>query len=241
MNNPADIAQAQHIAQRRAERRHRPAAEPLPDPAVYGERCADHGDDSGREFRTETAQRLAATHDAVSRIHRNPILTGAEKLLSVAADVEKRAKVIAVDFDTQRYLIANKQAELTEAIDRALQAPRSDWEPKAAELRAVLRGMDDRQRFAFLDAVKGTREERLVEFAIASVPAVMSGLSFGIHKQMRDAVLERHDPTLLTRPKDLAQRAKLLEVAEQGFKQSIAELVDFDKANALRSLVDDTP
>lgn len=241
MPTPTDARIAEYNRHERTRRERAPAPQRLPDPAVYAERAADHGDDSGREFRTELRQRLTDLNSAVARIHANPILTGSEKVLSVAADVEARAKVIRADFDSQRYLLARKQAELDEAIDRALRPTRSDWEATGAELRSVLRAMDDDARFAFLDSVQGTRDELMVQFAIAGVPPAMSGVSFGVHKQMRDGLLERHDPTLLERPKDLAARAALLKVAEEGFERSIAELVDFDKAAALRQLVGDAP
>jgi hypothetical protein len=237
MTNPTDARIAEYHRHERTRRENAPAPPSLPDPNVYAERVADHGEDSGRDFRKELRQKLVNTNTAVGRVHANPVLTESEKLLSVAADVEAIAKVIRADFDTQQYLIGRKQAELDEAIDRALRPTRSDWEAKGAELRSVLRTMDEDARFAFIDSVKGTRDELLVQFAIGAVPPAMSGVSLGVHKQIRDGLLERHDPTLLERPKDLAARAALLKVAAEGFERSIAELVDFDKAAALRQLV----
>ena len=101
--------------------------------------------------------------------------------------------------------------------------------------------MGENERHAFLESVKGTRDELLAQYAIAGVPPALSGVSFGLHKQMHDGLLERQDPTLLTRPKDLKRRAELLAVCEEGFQRSIAEMVDFDKAAALKQLIGDAP
>lgn len=241
MPNPTDARISEYNRHERTRRENAPAPQRLPDTTVYGERCAVHGDDTGREFRQELAGRLTSLNDAVRRIHANPILTGNEKVLSVAADVEARAKVIQSDFDSQRYLIGRKQAELADAIDNALRPPRSEWYAMGAELRSVMRGMDENARHAFLESVKGTRDELMAQYAVAGVPPALSGVSLGTHKQMHDGLLERNDPTLLTRPKDLKRRAELLSVCEEGFQRSIAEMVDFDKAAALRQLIGDAP
>lgn len=212
----------------------------LPPPAVYGERCALVGEDTGRPFREETAKALTELRNGVERFHKNPMLTEQQKLLSVADRVEEHAKRIRDDLDTQEHLLDRQRAELNEAINSALRAPHPDWDAKAAELRGVLRGLTDDQRFAFLDAVKGTRDEDFVRFAIASVVPAMSGFSFGVHRQMRDTVLALKDPSLLTRPTDLKRRAERLKRCRDGVERSIAELVDFDRVAALRQLIGDS-
>jgi hypothetical protein len=53
---------------------------------------------------------------------------------------------------------------------------------------------------------------------------------------MRNALIERHNPELLTQPQDLAQRGAALDVVEDGIRRTAAELVDFDQANALKAL-----
>lgn len=210
----------------------------LPTAALIAERAADHGDDSGRPYRTELAGRLNALVEAVRRVHKNPILRNTEKLLNIDAEVKAKAKLIAADFDGQRYIIERRQAEINDGIDAALRAPRTDWEPKAAELRSILRGMSYGERNAFLESVQGTQDGALLEYAVASVVPVMSGYSFETHKKMRDAMIARKNPDLLEHPKDLARRAVLLDQAEDGFRRTIAELVDSDQAEALRELID---
>ena len=213
----------------------------LPEEAEYGERCAIHGDDSGAPFRREVSALLAAISKAMGTLHNNPTLNESQKVLSAADYVTAKAGRIYGDFDGQRSIIASKTAAVEGEIDNALRPPRSEWQAGGAELRSVLRGMDDKARFAFFDALKGTRDELMVQYAVAGVPAALSGVPYEIHKKMRDTLLQRQDPTLLTRPDDLKRRAELLKVCEDGVRTSIAEFVDFDKAAALKQLVGDSP
>ena len=240
MQNPIDARIAADNAVLGAiQRQNAPAPRaPLPDSAVYNERFANHGDDSGAEFRRETVGRFKAMHDGLSRLHRNPILNANEKLLSAEAEVKKLHKVITDDVDAQRYLIQRKRDDVAARIDRALSPPRAEWIAQGAEVRAVMRAMTDDQQAAFLDSLQGS-DKLLVQYAVAGVPPALSAVAFGVHRAMRNELLERADPSLLTEPKDITERERHLNTLEEGVARSIAELVDFDKAAALRSLMGD--
>ena len=75
-----------------------------------------------------------------------------------------------------------------------------------------------------------------VRFAIASVPPELSGVGFGIHKQMFDTALVIKDPSLLTRPADLKKRRAALAVAVDGIKRTAQELVNPEQVAALKAL-----
>jgi hypothetical protein len=242
MTNPVETRiAADNRARRDAERRARantPKLAPLPDPAVYNEAFANHGDDSGREFREETVKRFTALNAALAKLHKNPVLTPNEKLLSAEAEVKKRVATIEEDIETQRYLIASKRADLAARTAQALRAPREDWRAAAGEVRSVLRGMPHGERAAFLKSLSGD-DAMLVQYAIASVPRELSGVPYETHKTMRDVLLALHDPKLLKEPQDLEDRERHLNKLERGVALAAEELVDFDKAAALRSLIED--
>ena len=241
MQDPVDQRIAEENRALRALDRRAEAQAPrvtLVDPSVYNERTANYGDDSGAPFRRETKERLTALNNGLRQLHRNPILSPNEKLLSAAAEVEKHGKVITDDIEAQRYLIQRKRDDLAARIARALTPPDTSWLAQGVEIRSVIRTMTDEQQAAFLDSLQGS-DALLVQYAVAGVPPALSGVAFGVHKAMRDGLLERADPSLLNEPKDIAARESHLNTLEEGVARSIAELVDFDKAAALRSLMGD--
>lgn len=240
--NPIDarIAADNRARQDEARRARANAPKPptLPDPATFNEACANHGDDSGAPFRKLVAERLTGLTQNLAKLHKNPILTANEKLLSAEAEVKKHAESIGADIEAQRYIIATRRNDLANRTANALHAPRDDWRAAAGEVRQVLRGMTYAERASFFDSLTGD-DAMLVKYAVASVPAALSGVAFETHKAMRDTIFGLRDPGLLTEPKDVEDRERHLNTLEQGVAWAINELVDFDKAAALRSLMED--
>lgn len=210
---------------------------PLPDRAHIGERLADHGNDSGREARKKLADDLHQLVTQVESLRRNPAMNAAQIELAVAGNVEARIARLLDECDGQAALIASAEHDVEQGIDAALTPPRPEWHSLATEFRAVTSDMDDERRAAFIERCQGTRHADLLRFAIASVPPELSGVSFGIHKQMYDTTLAIKDPSLLTRPADLKKRRAALAVAVDGIKRTEAELVDMNQAAALRALI----
>lgn len=237
MSNDVEVVKAEHRAQRRAEQRHAQVQQPEPiTEALAMERCAAHGDDTGRKFRNGVQAELVSLSKNLEALRQNPTMNAAQLLLAAGDMVQTRANKIVEGFSVEREVLAGERNRTHLAIDEALHPPRQGWLERGAEIRSVLRGMSEAQRSAFLKSVEGTRDELLVQYAVAGVPAALSGVSHEAHARAFDALLERRDPALLTKPKDLAERARLLDVCEAGFNRSIAELVDADKVAAVRAL-----
>ncbi|TYT27257.1 hypothetical protein FZO89_13890 [Luteimonas viscosa] len=240
MSNRIDQRIAADNRARRDEARRARANAPKPplitDPSAYNEAFANHGDDSGRPFRQLVTDRVAGANENVAKLHKNPILTANEKLLSAETEVRKLDDSIAADIEAQRYILATKRAELDRRTANAFHAPREDWRAAAGEVRAVLRGMSYDERATFLKSLTGD-DAMLVTYAVASVPAQLSGVAPETHANMRNLLLGLRDPGLLTESQDFADRERHLNTLEKGVAGAIRELVDFDKAAALRSLM----
>jgi hypothetical protein len=214
-----------------------PVRAPLPNRALIGERLADHGNDSGREARSKLADDLAQLCAHVEKLRKNPTQNAAQIELAVAADVEARLTRLQEACDEQSKVIDTMEATVEREIDAAFTPSRPEWYGLATEYRAAMLDMTGDERDAFIERCQGTRHGDLLRFAIASVPPELSGVSFGIHRQMYDVTLAIKNPELLHRPADLKKRRAALAVAVDGIKRTAAELVDMDQAAALRALV----
>ena len=229
--------QAENAAARAAQRAAPPPAPPLPDAAVIGERCAVHGTDSGVEERKRIAADLADVVKHVGALRRNPTMNDAQKLLGVDDLVRGRIERLHAEVEEQGRVIDTLERGVEQAIEDAFHAPRAEWHALGTEFRNALLDMDDEQRLDFIERLQGTRHAALLRWAIGSVPAELSGVSAGVHKQMHDTVLAIKDPTLLTRPGDLRRRRTALKQLQDGINRTAAELVDGEQAAALRALV----
>ena len=114
---------------------------------------------------------------------------------------------------------------------------RGQWYGLATEYRAALLDMSGDQRDAFLERLQGTRDMPLLRYAIASVPPELSGVSFGVHRNMQDTLIALKDPKLLSRPGDLKKRRAALAIAVDGIRRTAAELVNTEQAAALKALL----
>lgn len=240
MNNPldtriaADNAALRALDKRTAQRQ--PQRAPLPDRATIGERLHAHGKDSGVEFRTKLADDFHTVTTTVDKLRRNPTRNAAQIELDVADTVRGRVDRLKAECDDEGKRIDDAESELERTIDDVFRAPRSDWSPLGAELRATLLDMNDEQRLDFIERLQSTRHGALLRFAIASVPPELSGVSLSTHKQMEETMLVIRDPDLLTRPADLRKRRAALKVTVEGIDRTAAELADFDAADAIKEL-----
>ncbi|MEG3182497.1 hypothetical protein [Novilysobacter erysipheiresistens] len=245
MTNPIDARiAADNRAVRAMERRERAKAPKLPRPAsdgIYNEPFANYGEDSGLLFRQETVAKFTALNNEVTKLYKNPVLTSNEKVLSAETKVKKLVAAVEQDIQEQWHLIGRKRTDISGRMANALRAPREDWRASALEVRSVLRGMSHDERNAFLRSMSGDAgdDAMLIKYAVASVPPELSGVPFETHKDMRDLLLALNDPKLLTEPKDLEERTQRLKALEQNVPLMARELVDLDRAAALRSLTED--
>lgn len=244
MKSPVDARiAAGNVALRALDRRNAVPQRPAPpDRALIGERLHDHGDDSGRKARTQMADALADVAKQIGVLRRNPTMNAAQVELAAADMVRQRIARLEDQVAGEREIVANRRAEVAAGIAAALRAPRPEWVAAATEIRTVLRDMSADEQELFLDSLKGD-DALMVQYAVAGVHPALSRVSVGIHKAMRDALIERHDPELLNKPADLDARAAALDVVEDGIRRTAAELVDFEQADALRALAsgDDVP
>jgi len=206
------------------------------DPSVIIERCQVHGDDAGRSFRENTGQALREMHAAVSALERNPMKNAAQVKIEAAAMVRKRAEARNVLFDVNREGLRKRQADVAARVANALRPPNP---AEAQEIRAVLRSMSEKERYDLINRAEGTDDHLSFLFAIAGVPAALSGLSPGKVLEAKNTLLALKDPELLTLPAQLAKESTLLDKCERGFNDSVDELVDFDAADALRQLAEE--
>jgi hypothetical protein len=237
MPNPVDTRIAADNAALRAFHQSNvaPVRPPLPDRALIGERLADRDDDTGRKARTQMADALADVVKQVAILRRNPTMNAAQIEIAAADMVRARIDRLQDQLEGERAIVASRSKELATAMAAALRPPRTDWQAMGAEVRAVLRGMSDDEQELFLESLAGD-DALMVQYAVAGVPPALSGVPYGVHKAMRDGLIERHNPELLTQPKDLAQRGAMLDVVEDGIRRTAAELVDFEQADALKAL-----
>jgi len=208
----------------------------LPNRATIGERVAEHGAHSGSAFHKETADGLHELVGQVEALRRNPAMNAAQIELAVADDVQARVDHMLADCEAQGALIDSAERAVEQGIDAALNPLRPEWHGLAAEFRAAMLRMTDDQRAVFLARMEGTRDMALLRFAIASVPAELSGVGFETHRDMFDTMLALKDPSLLSRPADLKKRRAALAVAVEGIRRTAAELVDMEQVAALRAL-----
>ncbi|MCJ0825954.1 hypothetical protein MQC88_08295 [Luteimonas sp. 50] len=243
MQTPVDARIADdNRLQRAVQRAMAPAQRPpLPGRALIGERLADHGTDSGREARTKMADELHQLVAQVEALRRNPTLNAAQIELAVADDVQARVDRLLAECEEQGQVIQTMERAVEQGIDAALSPPRPEWYGLATEYRAALLDMTDEQREAFIERLQGTRDMPLLRYAIGSVPPELSGVSFGVHRNMEGTLLALKDPTLLSRPADLKKRRAALAVAVDGIRRTAAELVDSEAAAVLRSLAEGNP
>lgn len=238
MQSPVDARIAADNAAARAVQRAMapPPAPPLPDRALIGERLADHGDDTGRDARTKLADSLADLCKQIGTIRRNPTLNAAQIELSVADTVRGRVDRLLAECEEQGKVIDTLQRGVDAGIESALTPPRPEWHALGAEYRALLRSMTPDERAEFIERMQGTRHMMPLMYAVASVPAELSGASHEAHRRMHDTLLALKDPELLTRPGDLRKRRAALVTAEEGIRRTRAELVDEERVAALRAL-----
>lgn len=238
MQDPIDARiAAENVALRAIERQNAPRARPpVPDRALIGERLADHGKDSGRKARTEMADALADMARQIAILHRNPTMNAAQILLAAEPMVRHRIDRLLDQVEAERAIVANRRADIAAGVAAALRTPRSEWQAAAPEIRAVLREMNADEQDLFLDSLKGD-DALMVQYAVAGVHPALSRVSFGVHKSMRDDLIQRHEPELLTKPADIDAREAALAVVEDGIRRTAADLVDFDQAAALKALV----
>lgn len=240
MSNPHDARiKAENVALRAVDARIKSETvvpPQVPDAATLGERLAVHKKDSGAENRKKWQESLAGTCNQVEQVRRNPTLNPSQKLLGIDEAVRGQIDRLLAECEEEGAVIDTFQRSVDAGIDAALTAP-----PATAlvlpEYRAVLLGMTEDERHAFIERLQGTRHDAALRYAIASVPHELSGVSFGIHKQMVDTSLALKDPALLTRPQDLVKRRAALAEAVDGIKRTAAELVDGEAASLLRALV----
>ncbi|RYD60859.1 MAG: hypothetical protein EOP58_15685 [Sphingomonadales bacterium] len=188
------------------------------------------------------ADALGDVSRQVAVLRRNPTMNAAQVEIAAADMVKQRIDRVLDQLEGERLIVENRRAELAAGIAAALRPPRTDWQAMGSEVRAVLRDMSGDEQELFLDSLQGD-DALMVQYAVAGVHPALSRVPFGIHKAMRDALIERHEPTLLTRPADIAARSTALDVVEDGIRRTAAELVDFDQVAALRALAsgDDVP
>lgn len=244
MKHPIDqrIAEENRVRRAMESANSPPPRKPVPDRALIGERCHDHGEDSGRKPRTQIADSLADVAKQVGILRRNPTQNAAQIEIAAADMVKQRVDRLLDQVEAERMIVANRRAEIAAGTAAALRAPRPEWQAAAPEIRAVLREMSADEQELFLDSLQGD-DALMVQYAVAGVHPALSRVSFGVHKAMRDALIERHDPELLKKPADIDAREAALDVVEDGIRRTAAELVDFDQAAALRALAsgDDVP
>lgn len=238
MQSPVDVRiAADNAAARAVQRAMTPLpAPPLPDRALIGERLADHGDDTGREARTKMADALFDIVKQVGATRKNPTLNPAQMEIAVAEMVRGRVDRLLAECEEQGKVIDTLQRGVDAGIESALTPPRPEWHALGAEYRAVLRSMTPDERAEFIDRMQGTRHMMPLMYAVASVPAELSGASHEAHRRMHDTLLALKDPELLTRPGDLKKRRAALATVEDGIRRTRAELVDEERVAALRAL-----
>lgn len=212
-------------------------SQPLPDRALIGERCADHGKDTGREFRTKLADDLASLCSQVDALRRDPTKNAAQVELSVGEAVQTRVERLLAECEEHGRVTETFAATVERGIENAFQPMRPEWYALGAEYRAAMLRMAEDERADFVERVSKTRDEPLLRFAIASVPRELSGASVEAHKRMWDDTLALKNPELLTRPVDLQKRRASLAVAVDGIRRTARELYDADRVAALRALV----
>jgi hypothetical protein len=205
-------------------------------PAVFKERCQAHGDDPSRAFRDDTAKSLEEMHNALSTMRRNPTRNAAQIEIDAADMVRKQATDRHVLFDVKRNGLLQRQEAIQNEVEATMQPPRAAWAALAPELRTMLRGMPEAERYRLLNAAQGTDDYLPLLYAVAGAPCALSGVAAGKHAEMRNTVLGLRNPKLLSQPAQLKRELVLLDKCEQGFQRSIAEFVDFARADALKQL-----
>lgn len=238
MNTRVDEAAANKNALRRALRSglsDEAQPPPIPDRALLQERLAVHGNDSGREFRNGLLDESDKLCRYVERVRANPTKNSAQLLLEIDEAVKSNADGLLAKCGQERDAIAREEQAVDLGMELALRSPNPTLD---SEYRAVLRGMTNEERAAFVKRVEKTPDAAALRYAIGSVPPELSGVSFGLHRGMRDTLLALKDPSLLTRPADLAKRKAAVIHAEDGIRRTVAELTDSDRADAIRKLTE---
>jgi len=239
MFKDAETEQADQRARERAQQRHgdRPAEPPTA--ALIEERTRAGIEGRGQDFRADIAKSTEGLADAVTRALRNPALGNeAQQAMHVAALATQRQNEILARTDVRREAVAKQRATVAAQVAAAYQPRDPVHAAQAAEIRTMLRGMTDAERDRVLNAAKETGDYPALMYSITSAPSALSGVSPGQHHEMRRVALAVANPELLTLPEDIDQELKLLDECEEGVRTTIAELVDFNKADALRQLMD---
>lgn len=188
-----------------------------------------------------TAQGLAPAawkeiYDANERVMRNSALTAGQQVKAMADGARQKmdSTLALLDVAIQR---AEKQMQHVEIRERAALWPKDAHdEALAVELRAYLRSLNEGERDKVLKPMLRGRDAALVRSAIASAPAVLSGVHPAKHDEVRAMHLAVRDPELIELRAGLEGGTPLLTKASETLRADVYDFVDFSAAEDLKAL-----
>lgn len=135
---------------------------------------------------------------------------------------------------------ATHMTQLQASIRVAYDPPNKTYEMcmRHAEIRAHLKSLPHGDRFALVEAArKAGDEDTLV--AVASYQGFLSGMEAERQKYFRDYLVEAHAPQEAAMLQAMGEQRQLAEELRQTVLQSLADLIDFNKADELIAAAND--
>jgi hypothetical protein len=185
------------------------------------------GDDHLRIHHKAITSRAASIADAVAHLesmarNRNPMETEAAHARRVADASRKLDQKVN---STQQLIddtLRSASYSLTEAIDNRANLREDSY---AAEIRASVRGMKEKERFAAMQEAVQSGDARTVA-ALTSAPPVATGLNSEYQARQREEFRKRHAPAEYAAMEELFELHKTAGVAAKVARDAAAAATD---------------
>lgn len=204
--------------------------------SAHGKKPEDSLLASCYDIRTNAVQQCMDLVNSVRRVYANPTLNSVQQDIEVGKLLKPRVTERVNGFNALRQRVLERRDEVAYEIDVKLRPATSHESTIATEIRGYLRSLPDEQRFgAIADALKTDHAIPLYK-AVASAPALLSGLHPARQAQLRQECLAIVAPEYVGLEAGLDAEADRLKRAADGVTRIFNQRFDFGRVDQLAKL-----
>lgn len=174
-------------------------------------------------------------HSTMQKLQANHSLNPGEKVKVLGEYAKKRRDDSLANAEAVRDRAKTHQQHVQGKIQAIVRPANPHDASITQELRTFLRGLPEARRYDTIAKARGD-DSTLMMHAIASAPAVLSGVTDAKWKEARNGLLALHNPALWGLEMGLHNGIAMLDKAMDRFTRIVDDHVDFDVAAQLRSL-----
>lgn len=174
-----------------------------------------------------------------ARFERDETATAGMKLVRTARVARKVGGLIDA-LDEARVKAGEVATQLRQQVAHTYDPPNPTYPTcmQHQEIRAFIRAMPQGDRNALLENARKQGDEDTLR-AVASCQPYLSGVAPQMHQVVRDHFIQTHAPAQAATLKTLAEQDELAEIVRANMLQSVADLVDLNKAEEIEAAARD--